>query len=218
MADSKAVSIRIPDELLAKIDKLAEEKYTSIKGKPNRSIVIQNAIVAYFVTVSDNSSDKDLIASLIDNSVTVSNTVGIKEFRVLQDLVEILSRDVKQLRESLVTSSDTVIKAEIESEQKVKQQLELLPVVTPINITVSDDVINELTISELSERLDCSTSSIKKEKNRYKNEPGKFVIWSKKRDHAGLGWEFRQDSDLFCRVQEPASLSEGEAEAQTNHP
>jgi predicted transcriptional regulator len=214
MADSKAVSIRIPDELLAKIDKLAEEKYTSIKGKPNRSLVIQSAIVAYFVTVSDTVSDD----ATENNLITLSDSIDIVEFKGIQKSVTFLLDELQQLKKTVSTLSGTVIKPEIEIEQKTRRQLELMPIATSVSTTVSDNVNEGLTINQLSERLDCSTGSIKKEKYRYKNEPKKFVTWSRKRDHAGFGWEFRQDSDLFYRVQEPASLSEGEAEAQTNHP
>jgi hypothetical protein len=213
MADSKAVSIRIPDDILAKIDKLAEEKYTSIKGKPNRSLVIQNAIVAYFDTVSDNVSSNKLI--------TEHDTVSIVDFKQLQDFVAILSKDVEQMRGLISESSSVDILPEpmvkVEPKQVTKHQLELSPL-----STVSDTVDSGLTGKQLSERLNCKYAYLNSKKNEWKENPSKFADWSSGIDPDGYGWrpiEGKSKHALrYHRIEKPASLSEGEAEAQTNHP
>jgi predicted transcriptional regulator len=38
VSSSKTVSLRVPEDLLSKIDRLAQEKYKSHKGVPNRSL------------------------------------------------------------------------------------------------------------------------------------------------------------------------------------
>jgi metal-responsive CopG/Arc/MetJ family transcriptional regulator len=100
MANSKAISIRVPDELLEKIDTLAEEKYKSHKGTPNRSLVVLDAIVAYFDTLSDTNDPSDIIS--------VSDSVSIVDFNALRDVVIALSDSVKRLEHKFITSSDSV--------------------------------------------------------------------------------------------------------------
>lgn len=212
MADSKAVSIRIPDELLAKIDKLAEEKYTSIKGKPNRSLVIQSAIVSYFATVSDSLSSNTLITPIIDNLVTLSDTVDIEEFRILQDLVEVLSRDVRQLKKSSITLSDTVTKVE-----KIETEIIKPPDHTQLSVLNVEETEKGLTAAKLAARFDLKPNDVTSKKSKSKTNPEIFVRWSKSKDPEGQAWAFRENSKLFYRVPS-ASLNEGEAEAQTNHP
>jgi metal-responsive CopG/Arc/MetJ family transcriptional regulator len=140
MGESKAISIRIPDELLAKVNKLAEEKYKSIVGKPNKSLVIQNALVAYFDTLSDSVSNEKI--------VTVHDTVSIVNFKQLQDFVATLSQDVEQLKKEKITLQDTVIKSDqIKPETKTREgfkslQLEVLPVAGDIvTIKISADLL-----------------------------------------------------------------------------
>ena len=205
MADSKAVSIRIPDYLLVKIDKLAEEKYTSIKGKPNRSLVIQNAIVAYFDTLSDSVSTKEII--------TLSDIVSIVDFKQLQDLVATLLKDVEQLQKAVISSSDTVIEI-TEAHPENRKALNH----TQLSVLTVEEIEKGLTVTELAERFRSKPTNISSQKAKLKLKPEKFIEWSKKQDPDGFGWEFRDKSTLFYRVLEPASLSEGEAEAQINHP
>jgi metal-responsive CopG/Arc/MetJ family transcriptional regulator len=194
MADSKAVSIRIPDELLAKIDDLAERKYKSIKGKPNRSLVILDAVVAFFNAVSDSEIDNNLIA--------LSDTVDIKDFKKLQDFVAALSEDVTQLKSALITPSDTAIKAEnIEPEQEIAK----ISADTQLSVLGIEE---GFTVSMLAERFQIKPNDITSRKFKNKANPGLFVSWSKEKDPDGQSWEFRKDSKLFYQVTEAASSIE----------
>lgn len=74
-----------------------------------------------------------------------------------------------------------------------------------------------LTTTKLAERFGSKPTNVSSQKAKLKLKPKKFIEWSKKQDPDGWGWEFRNDSSLFYRVP-PASLSEEEAKAQTNHP
>jgi transcriptional regulator with XRE-family HTH domain len=87
--ESLAVSLRIPNELLTKIDQLAEERFKSIKGKPNRSLAILRIIDEYFNTASD-SVDSQIVT-------TVSDSVSRLEFDELRQLVNTLSDTVRQI-------------------------------------------------------------------------------------------------------------------------
>jgi metal-responsive CopG/Arc/MetJ family transcriptional regulator len=188
MANSKAISTRIPDELLEKIDRLAEEKYKSHKGTPNRSLVILDAIVAYFDTLSD-----------IKIIPAVSDSVSIIKFNGLRDIVSALSDSVKQLESKMIALSDSnnsFINEDVNSkENEPKQnQLSIIP--------VSDNVVDDgLTIIQLAERINSTPEQILKQKGRYFDAPSKFTNWARKKDPDGYGWEFREGSPLYYRVE-----------------
>jgi metal-responsive CopG/Arc/MetJ family transcriptional regulator len=112
MANSKAISIRVPDELLEKIDRLADEKYKSHKGTPNRSLVVLDAIVEYFNTLSDisridalsDSDDKNRIEELSTIVSTLSDNVN--ELMELKKIVFTLSDSVDKLVKSQPSKKD----------------------------------------------------------------------------------------------------------------
>ena len=138
MANSKAISIRVPDELLKKIDRLAEEKYKSHKGTPNRSLVVLDAIAAYFDTLSDTS--------IVNELVTVSNSVTTVECNELRDIVTALSDSVRQLKDKLLAVSDSVNKLDASVEKK--------PVDEDLSIGQPD-----VAVSDTVNKLDASTES-----------------------------------------------------------
>jgi hypothetical protein len=67
-----------------------------------------------------------------------------------------------------------------------------------INSPVSSE--QRLTIAQLSTRFDCDSALVRKQKSKYKDEPEKFVAWSKGRDPDGYGWKFDETSKLFIPV------------------
>lgn len=72
MAESKVVSIRIPQDLLEGIDRLAAERYPSRRpgGDPNRSQLILDALAAYVenpdYTVNNSFTVSDLDVRIAD--------------------------------------------------------------------------------------------------------------------------------------------------------
>jgi metal-responsive CopG/Arc/MetJ family transcriptional regulator len=183
MAESKAISIRVPDLLLEKIDRLAEEKYKSHKGTPNRSLVVLDAIVAYFETLSDTDS--------IDQIITVSDSVSIIEFNKLRDMVITLSDTVKQLGNKLLTTSDSVA--------QLNENVELEPVDEKVKqgcldiFTVSDNVT--LNGKQLAKRLGVAPSAI----SSHKNSP-ELSEWSKEKDPESIGWSYDPVTKKFLPV------------------
>jgi hypothetical protein len=173
MAESKAISIRVPDLLLKKIDRLAEEKYKSHKGTPNRSLVVLDAIVAYFDTLPDTND--------IGRIITVSDSVSTVEFDKLRDIVIVLSDTVRRLENKLLTASDSVIELDGNVDldlvgEKVKQGC--LDV-----FTMSDSVI--LNGKQLAERLGVAPSAI----SSHKNSP-ELLEWSKEKDPESIAWSY----------------------------
>ena len=196
MANSKAISIRVPDELLEKIDQLAEEKYKSHKGTPNRSLVVLDAIVAYFDTLSDTSNSNGI--------VSLSDNVSIVEFNDLKEIVSTLSDSVKQLENKLITLSDNDgqpsrkdIKLEdveddpLREDKTEETQLSI--------ISVSDSAIkieDGITPTELAKRLNKEFGDVNSKKYqsyKVKGKPEEFAMWSKKLDPDGWEWEFREE-------------------------
>lgn len=186
MSNSKAVSLRIPDELLAKIDLLAEEKYKSHKGTPNRSLVILDAVVTYFDTLSDTSK--------VD-VILVSDSVSIVDFNRLQDIVNTLSDSVRQLESKFTILPDIDLRPAdnitLEEDKLEQSQLNI--------ISVSDSAIetkNGFTPTELAKRLGKEVGDVNSKKYqsyKVKGKPEEFVIWVKKLDPDGWGWEFIEE-------------------------
>jgi metal-responsive CopG/Arc/MetJ family transcriptional regulator len=177
MANSKAISIRIPDELLEKIDLLAEQKYKSHKGTPNRSLVVLDAIVVYFDTLSDTEA--------ISLELPVSDSVSIVEFNELREEFGILKDSVKYLIEEMSTLTDTVDKTD--AKQPERSQLSILVVSDNVS-----EIEKGLTPIELAERLGKKPGDVTSKKAKVKDAPEKFSEWAKKLDPEGWGWEFRE--------------------------
>jgi metal-responsive CopG/Arc/MetJ family transcriptional regulator len=192
MANSKAISIRVPDELLEKIDLLAEEKYKSHKGTPNRSLVVLDAIVAYFDTLSDTSN--------FENVVSVSDNVSIVEFNELRDIVNTLSDNIEQLQKEVISLSDSV--RQFNKSSKSNQQVKETPSHTQLSTSlvsdsvISDDLTNNspdtetLSGQELAERLKVSPSRFSPEREKGLKS---FIEWTKswKGNPDGAGWGFK---------------------------
>lgn len=208
MANSKAISIRVPDELLEKIDLLAEEKYKSHKGTPNRSLVVLDAIVAYFDTLSDTNR--------IEYTVSVSDSVSIADFKGLQDVVSTLSDSIRQLQREMISLSDSI--RQTDSNSRSSQEIKIIPSGTQLSTNlVSDSVTNNsltsdsseaetLSGQELAERLKVSPSRFSPEREKgLKN----FIEWTKswKGNPDGVGWGFKDKPHgkgfIYYPVKEP---------------
>jgi predicted DNA-binding protein len=192
MANSKAISIRVPDELLEKIDLLAEEKYKSHKGTPNRSLVVLDAIVAYFDTLSDIDNAQELLS--------MSDSVSIDDFKGLRDTVSTLSDSIGQLQKEMISLSDTV--RQFSSNSKSSQEVKVIPSHTQLSTNLVSDsgISNKLTSDsseaetlsgqELAERLKVSPSRFSPEREKGLKS---FIEWTKswKGNPDGAGWGFK---------------------------
>jgi hypothetical protein len=59
--------------------------------------------------------------------------------------------------------------------------------------------VDRPTISQLSSRFGCDSSLVRKQKSKHKDEPEKFIAWSKSRDPEGYGWWFNDEDKVFDR-------------------
>jgi hypothetical protein len=62
------------------------------------------------------------------------------------------------------------------------------------------DGVSSLTATQLEERLGVKKLTVGKRKYSLKDNPSRFIEWSKDKDPDGYGWEFRSDSQLFYKV------------------
>jgi hypothetical protein len=65
------------------------------------------------------------------------------------------------------------------------------------SVGLESGFIKQLSVAQLSERFGCDSSLVRKQKSKYKDEPEKFIAWSKSRDPEGRGWKFDEDIKLF---------------------
>lgn len=184
MANSKAISIRIPDELLDKIDLLAEEKHKSHKGTPNRSLVVLDAIVAYFDTLSDTSNNEDI--------VSVSDSVSIIEFNELRDIVLTLSDTVERLESKLITSPDSVEKLDKNTKSDREDEK---PKQGELDILAMSDSVTVLNGTELAKRLGVAQSMVSKQKSSQE-----LANWSKAKDPESIAWSYDPETKKFSPV------------------
>jgi hypothetical protein len=68
-------------------------------------------------------------------------------------------------------------------------------------LLVSRELAERLTIAQLSERFGCDSALTRKQKSKYRDEPEKFIAWSKSRDPEGRGWQFDEGAKLFASVE-----------------
>lgn len=122
MAESKVISLRIPQDLLFEIDRLAAAQYPSRRpgAVPNRSQVLLNAISAYV------SSRADLVN--IVNKAQALDAPALVDIGVVRDLILASLKVGKQAPEykRTKTAMDRFI-AELQPQSPVLQTLESLP-------------------------------------------------------------------------------------------
>lgn len=203
MANSRTISLRVPDDLLLKIDCLAEQKYKSHKGNPNRSQVILDAIAAYCITVQDSKSDNDI-------SMSESSMLAEKIQSLEQSFLS-LSRDVEQIKQSLVTLQDSVNNSrasEVESNQTENESIEEdspyidqddLPLFT--SATDSPERI-KIHAKLLAKRLGCSLSRLDTLKSTYIKDPHELSEALKTKDPDGVGWVTRRGKNVYLTCKE----------------
>ena len=88
MPDSKAISVRIPSQLLNSLDAIAEKDYRAKSdGKPNRSQVLLDALEAYI----EERHNKNTSLDDVDTAVSKEELENALDFLVLFLLIQLLS-------------------------------------------------------------------------------------------------------------------------------
>jgi metal-responsive CopG/Arc/MetJ family transcriptional regulator len=207
MANSKTISVRVPEDLLSKIDHLAQEKYKSHKGVPNRSLVILDAIDAYCNALSDNVKEY--------NGITLSHTVTIEQFQSLQEVVCSLTEDLNALKSQVMMVSDTAIANDSvgkknEGDIKSVDKLENLPIQLSVHQTEAtifnlEDLQAKPQISPIprpifAKRLKSlshlKSSSAGTQLSKMKAKLGEgFWIWITEQDPDNIKWRYQKSKE-----------------------
>jgi metal-responsive CopG/Arc/MetJ family transcriptional regulator len=199
MSESKTISLRIPENILTEIDRIAQEKYKSHKGTPNRSLVILDALEAYI-----NTPSCDAITLIASHDGVLTERVQELEKTVSQIL-----EDFKQFKELSIAVHGTAIEVSDLPDPIFIAEPDLLPHQSNL-FAVSGDANNAskstddgLTIDRLAERIGSTNKVILKERGRHPEFPSKFLNWVRKKDPNGFGWEYKEESGLFHKVELP---------------
>jgi hypothetical protein len=121
-----------------------------------------------------------------------------------------LNKRIGELKSELLSKPLSGLKSEKVGKPSKQQELSI-PDVEATNL--GDCPGGKLTGTELSRRLKYDSSNLVKMAKKSTKE--EFAKWSQERDPEAIGWELREDKRYYPL---PASLSEGEAEAQSSHP
>jgi hypothetical protein len=114
--------------------------------------------------------------------------------------IEVLKSELRSDLLSELDSRFSELKSELESSSsKVKVDGEV-DSDSIFDLLVSRELSERLTIAQLSERFGCDAALTRKQKSKYRDEPEKFIAWSKSRDPQGCGWKFDEAAKLFISV------------------
>jgi hypothetical protein len=169
-----------------------DEKFQAFKQKrgvgDSQALIL---ILTEFLGVSHTSSlDVDALKGEL-----LSELLNELDFRFSEFKSELLSkplRSVEMTQESLKEvkiSRDSLIDVKV-SHEGLK------------SVKLDGGFIEQLTVAQLSERFGCESSLVRKQKSKYKDEPEKFVAWSKSRDPDDRGWKFDETAKLFVPVED----------------
>lgn len=87
MAESKPVTIRIPDAWLSKIEDLAAQKYPGRKGNPNKSQVVLDAIEFYLQHLNDTENKVHTNDTVLNvNKISIQYTVNLAVEKQIKQL------------------------------------------------------------------------------------------------------------------------------------
>ncbi len=187
MTNSKTISLRIPSELLSKIDRLAEEKHSSHKGVPNRSLAILDAVTHYFEAVSCSKGRDDNAAQ---------DTVSIDKFQALEKIVYSLSDEIALLKNKLNTLHDNVLTNKMSSfapDQVSSQANE------PQQLSIETEIYQQVSIPSIPRKIfvkrlkgfsqykeATALSKLSQQKKILGGES--FSDWSQRQDIDGIRW------------------------------
>ena len=200
MPDSKAISVRIPSQLLDSLDAIAEKDYRAKSdGKPNRSQVLLDALEAYI--------------EQRQNKNNVNNTVSKEE---LENALDFERRDMEQImyieiRKAVKPALDKIYERLEALEQRPAKKATAFPQEgrastnkqsdnasqrleesTNKIFKVAEDTLEALNTTQLAQRLNVGRSTI------YDHcKKGDIAQWTAKKDKEGISWVYDEHERIF---------------------
>ena len=200
MPDSKAISVRIPSQLLYSLDAIAEKDYRARSdGKPNRSQVLLDALEAYI--------------EQRQNKNNVNNTVSKEE---LENALDFERRDMEQImyieiRKAVKPALDKIYERLEVLEQRPAKEATALPQEgrastkkqaddasqrleesTNKIFKKAEDTLEALNTTQLAQRLNVGRSTI------YDHcKKGDIAQWTARKDKEGISWVYDEHKRIF---------------------
>ena len=200
MPDSKAISVRIPSQLLDSLDAIAEKDYRAKSdGKPNRSQVLLDALEAYI--------------EQRQNKNNVNNTVSKEE---LENALDFERRDMEQImyieiRKAVKPALDKIYERLEALEQRPAKKATAFPQEgrastnkqsdnasqrleesTNKIFKMAEDTLEALNTTQLAQRLNVGRSTI------YDHcKKGDIAQWTAKKDKEGISWVYDEHERIF---------------------
>ena len=119
MAESKPVTIRIPNDWLVQIEKLAAHKYPGRKGNPNKSQVILDAVEFYLQHLNNDTNDSvhgnDNVFDV--NKQEIQQTVNLAVEQQIEKLALNLKESISQCFTAFTDAQPNQIAAILQSKE-----------------------------------------------------------------------------------------------------
>lgn len=190
MAESKPVTIRIPDAWLVQIENLAAQKYPGRKGNPNKSQVILDAVEFYLQHLNNdgeyNVNSNDTVFSA--NKLELQKIVNLAVEQQIEKLALSLKQSIAECLTTFTEAKPEQIAAILQS-QSDKIFAEVLPKPevtqpdTPANKQEFDQ--RKLTRHQMYQYLDISSRTLDVWIRKAKAESDPPIIF-----HQGKSWRY----------------------------
>ena len=195
MPDSKAISVRIPSQLLNSLDVIAEKDYRAKSdGKPNRSQVMLDALEAY---IEQRQNEKN-----VDNTVSKEELENALDFerRDMEQIMYIeIRKAVKPALDKIYERLEVLEQATAlpqEGRASTKKQADdasqRLEESTNKIFKKAEDTLEALNTTQLAQRLNVGRSTI------YDHcKKGDIAQWTARKDKEGISWVYDEHERIF---------------------
>jgi hypothetical protein len=143
----------------------------------------------------------------VSHGVNHSNSLDVKSLKseLLGELLGELDFRFGELKSELLSKSLDLVETTHESLKNVNVSHDSLIDVKVTHeglkaVELGSEFVERPTIAQLSTRFGSDSALTRKQKSKYKDEPEKFIAWSKSRDPDGYGWKFDEVDRVFDRV------------------
>ena len=200
MPDSKAISVRIPSQLLDSLDAIAEKDYrTKSDGKPNRSQVMLDALEAYIEQRQnknnvDNTVSKDELENALDFERRDMEQIMYIEIRKaikpaldkIYERLEVLEqRPAKKATTIPQEGRASTKKQADDASQRLEESANKI-------FKKAEDTLEALNTTQLAQRLNVGRSTIYDHCKR-----GDIAQWTARKDKEGISWVYDEHKRIF---------------------
>ena len=200
MPDSKAISVRIPSQLLDSLDAIAEKDYRARSdGKPNRSQVMLDALEAYIEQRQneknvDNTVSKDELENALDFERRDMEQIMYIEIRKaikpaldkIYERLEVLEqRPAKEATAFPQEGRASTKKQADDASQRLEESTNKI-------FKKAEDTLEALNTTQLAQRLNVGKSTI------YDHcKKGDIAQWTARKDKEGISWVYDEHKRIF---------------------